>query len=54
MKGSAVVWSDTGERHIVSSTDLSMFDSNPGIKERREATIPARLKSMRRKQAKSV
>lgn len=50
MLGSVVVLAGTEKRHMHSASDLGIFDKNPGITERRAATIPARRKSFQKVQ----
>ena len=45
MDGPVVVWSHTGLRDVQSPMDFGMFDGNPGIIERRAATIPTRMEA---------
>ena len=49
MKGPVVVWSDTEERHMFSTSDLGILDELEGIGKRREATIPRRLAALQTK-----
>jgi len=48
MQGSVVVFEGTDKRRMHSATDLGIFDKNPGIEERRAATIPARNRSFQK------